>query len=311
MDKCKRPTGTCKCGLANTRNVINGRRIMGGNPTKENQYPWMVALTLDGKRKNSSNCGGSLIDDRTVLTAAHCVCDQEDPDTGDCTAFVSSDRLGVWVGLQDWRVQDKGQEYIRVEKRLEHPYYIGDSNSMDNDLALLKLNKRVKWRKEAQPICLPEIKSDFYEGDMATVIGWGNLGSRWSGRLSRWIPTYPDELQEVDVKIISNKQCSKIYENVTTEYNNTVTITSNMLCAAEENGNGGNDSCGGDSGGPLFVERNGVDFNGEKQYEQVGVVSFGEQCLKPPHTLSSAGVYARVTARIDWIKNHMFGETCH
>jgi len=264
----------CTCGVANRR-----KRIVGGVETEENEYPWQVALTMDDPMTRL-NCGGSLIDDRTVLTAAH------------CTASVSADRLGVWVGLHDWRVQGELQEHIGVEEKLEHDEY----EFPDNDFALLKLNKRVEWRNEAQPLCLPETKSDLYEGDMATVTGWGRL---WKNETSTGPAT--DELREVDVKIISNNQCYEQYSKLGYR------ITDNMLCATEENGNGGKDSCSGDSGGPLFLERKGVEVKGNKQYEQVGVVSWGTKCALK----EAPGVYARVTAQLDWIKKNMYGETCH
>jgi len=281
--------GTCKCGIANTRN--GNDYIMNGKPTKENQYPWMVGLTVVEKGKREKlYCGGSLIDDRTVLTAAHCLCDRKDKRTGKCTSFISADRLGVWVGLHDWRVTDEGQEHIGVEKWRKHWGYQKNSR-YDNDLALLKLNKRVEWRTDVQPLCLPKNKSQIYEGERATVIGWGKVS--YIKLRSNW---FPNKLREADVKIISNKQCKKIYGG----------ITDNMLCTYE--GNGGKDACVGDSGGPLFVERKGVEVNGKKQYEQIGVVSSGAPCgtRKDP-----AGVYAKVTARLDWIKKYMYGKTCH
>ena len=70
------------------------------------------------------------------------------------------------------------------------------------------------------------------------MTGWGGL---WDNETTTGPVT--DELHEVDVKIISNNQCYEQYRN------KRLRITDNMLCVAEENGNGGKDSCGGDSGG--------------------------------------------------------------
>ena len=109
-------------------------------------------------------CGGSLIDDRTVLTAAHCV------DYMSASELLD-DRLGVIVGLHDWNDQGELQEVISVEKKLEHDEYeMRADGTYVNDFALLKLKRPVKWRKEAQPLCLPETKSNSYEGDMVKFI---------------------------------------------------------------------------------------------------------------------------------------------
>merc|ERR1719187_11532 len=132
---------------------------------------------------------------------------------------------------------------------------------------------------------------------MTTVTGWGALYSGGGA---------PKELQEVDVKVMSNAKCDIMYKNLDKKLHPMYQITKNMICAAEEYGNGEKDSCQGDSGGPLITERQGVRVNGKQQYEQIGVVSFGEGCADARYP----GVYARVTEQLDWIKENRKGDTC-
>merc|ERR1711874_858017 len=164
---------------------------------------------------------------------------------------------------------------------------------MDNDLALVILGELVRWSRAMAPICLPKLESQLYEGRMAMVTGWGLL------KYSLHDKVKSNVLREGRVKVLSNEKCGRMWAPV--EYRG---ITPNMMCAAEKNGLGGKDACSGDSGGPLITEKKGV--SGQKQFEQIGVVSFGKGCGDKEFP----GVYARVTAQLDWIKRGMEGETC-
>ena len=107
-----------------------------------------------------------------------------------------------------------------------------------------------------------------FSGALATVTGWGTLQSGGN---------QPEVLNEVQVTVQTNDQCNSAYGGG---------ITDNMICAADA----GKDSCQGDSGGPMVVEENG-------RFALAGVVSWGYGCAMPEYP----GVYARVTAQLDWI----------
>jgi len=152
-----------------------------------------------------------------------------------------------------------------LNKITDHPDY--NSASLANDYSILTLASPVTFSSTMRPVCLPENTSNQYEGVTATVTGWGRLSSGGST---------PSTLQEVNVNVISNAQCSNSYSG----------ITSVNICAAAP----GKDSCQGDSGGPLIAPENG-------RYAQIGVVSYGIGCALPEYP----GVYARVTEVKDWI----------
>lgn len=100
-----------------------------------------------------------------------------------------------------------------------------------NDFALLKLSHCQEFSKGIAPACLPEEDSGDFAGNNATVTGWGKLASGGS---------QPEILQEAELKVLTNEQCSNSYAAV-------APITKEMICARGE----GKDSCQGDSGGKL------------------------------------------------------------
>merc|ERR1712002_235768 len=266
-------SSACKCGIPN-----RVHRIVGGTDTEVNEYPWQVKFTMCKPNGQCGwTCGGSLIDDRTVLTAAHCT-----------KGYIIRK---VTVGMHYQSTSIEGQEDIPVIRQIDHPHYYSDpkTGAEHNDSAILILGRTVQWTETVQPVCLPTDPTATYLNRMATTTGWGRL---WSGG------DVPDELQEVDVKVISNEKCAEMYPRTA--------IAKDMICAAEENGEGGKDACQGDSGGPLITERQGVTVDGKQQYEQVGVVSWGRYCADARYP----GVYARVTEHLDWIKENMQGDTC-
>ncbi|XP_075210708.1 trypsin-like [Lycorma delicatula] len=232
-DECQ----PCKCGIANKET-----RIVGGQVTYVNQYPWM-ALLMYNKR---FYCGGSLINSRYVLTAAHCV------------HQFNKKKISVRL-LEHNRDVDNETVHIdrNIKRIIKHPGY--SDRTFNNDIAILQLDEDLELEGSPglRPVCLPPTKKSF-SGEEGVVTGWGvrNAGGSTS-------PT----LNEVSVPILSNKECRN------TSYGEK-RITDNMLCAGYPEGK--KDSCQGDSGGPLHV------VNGTR-YDIVGVVSWGEGCALANH----------------------------
>jgi len=265
----------CKCGVPNGRG-----RIINGVETEANEYPWMVKIFEALTSKNSSRtlCGGILISSRTVLTAA------------ECTEVRS--RMYVLVGEHDLDDPTDGQQKIEVERVIDHPDYTGYPE-YDYDFSILILKEPVTWRKEVKPICLPQKNGTAYEGVKAIVTGWGATNFTDEGIDYTDVGVDPSRvLMETEVTTMSNENCT-----TDTRYN-TSEITTNMICAFKL----GTDSCLEDMGGPLTT----VESESPLHYSLIGVVSWGKGCARP----DAPGIYARVTAQLQWIKENMEGDTC-
>ncbi|XP_066982820.1 chymotrypsinogen 2-like [Macrobrachium rosenbergii] len=205
----------CKCGRVN-----RGTRIIGGQSTEVNEYPWQVSLVY--RNTNESFCGGSIINDRFIVTAAH------------CTASVSD--FQIVVGGHSWANLPPSFRVVEYETYYYNPDY--NYFTQDSDLVLIKLATTLDFSNPViGPICPPRPYNKYY-GVNVTVTGWG-----FSANDSK---TIPDELQEVDLTTINNADCQNAYPDYT--------ITSNMLCAWYPAG--GKDACQGDSGGPLITQEN-------------------------------------------------------
>jgi hypothetical protein len=223
----------CTCGL-----TYKNKRIVGGVETLINQYPWMTALTYN----NRFYCGASVINNKYLITAAHCV-----------NGF-AKERLSAVFLDHDRSNYFETQIFTRsISKIFRHRYY-GSGGTYNNDIALLKLDKELPITGLLKPVCLPPTGKSF-TGNKGIVIGWG--ATQAHGQVS-------SKLREVEVPIMSNIDCRR------TGYGNR--ITDNMMCAGYSYGM--KDSCQGDSGGPLHV------VNGTT-HMLVGIVSWGEGCAQP------------------------------
>lgn len=248
--------------------VIIDPNIVGGAPADPGEWPWQVALvggtTTD--LYNGQFCGGSLVADQWVVTAAHCV-------YGDPASAVD-----VVAGIYDLQPVTPGNQRRDVIQIVVHPGY--NPSTSDNDIALLKLKTPVTIggsgaSKTGVVPLVPSSVGDL-NGINAWVTGWGDTEN---------IPQWPTELREVQVPIILNTLCNDV-----SHYNGQ--ITSNMMCAGFEAG--GKDSCQGDSGGPLVVDTG-------SGWQLAGVVSWGDGCADP----GAYGVYTRVSNYTSWIKSYI------
>lgn len=256
------------CGFSNVTN----RRVVGGSPVLIGEYPWIV--TLGYKRSENSfmkwKCGGSLITKIHVLTAAHCIKNQN----------VFLVRIGDNNLYSD--DDDTEPEDIPIRSKIIHENYNGIEYSYD--IAILKL-KRAVTHPGAWPICLPlaeNMRSKSFVKYQPVVAGWGT--DSYDGQSS-------SILQKVTVPVVSNEECKRSYE----KYQNFI-IDEKILCAGYPNGR--KDACKGDSGGPLMVISS---ENQNVRVTQIGIVSYGLKCAEA----GFPGIYTRVTYYIDWIKRHV------
>merc|ERR1711970_80094 len=250
------------CGSTDTK-------IVGGEITDEHDYPWQVRLSIGG-----GLCGGTILSDRWVLTAAHCC-----QDANKATIFVSD---------YNKNKEDPGEFSVEAKQIILHPDYGKHPDSrIANDICLLR-TPNLSAKKNADsvyaPACLPT--SDYKHGEACHVSGWGTTQS--GGSTS-------NKMREVGINLMSIDFCNDP-KSVHADYVG-ATIEHLEMCAGTPDGDdentlvdAGKDACQGDSGGPLTCVRDG-------QPVVAGVVSWGFDCAFE----GQPGVYANTYHYTDWI----------
>ena len=196
----------------------NGERIVNGTEVDIGEIQWQAHLaTKKGKWKNGF-CGGTLLCDRFVLTAAHC-----------CVGFPKPEV--VILGDHKENENDPYEIRIDVKKIIVHPGYYYDDQ---NDIAILKLAKPVRNKKGIRNACLPKYEPRQQEVKEMLITGWG--GKYFQGPTS-------NVLLKAEVDLVSRKKCKEMYNKPLN--GQTGDITERMICAASP----GKDTCQGDSGG--------------------------------------------------------------
>ncbi|KAJ8684312.1 hypothetical protein QAD02_020104 [Eretmocerus hayati] len=189
-------------------------RVVGGSDAPDGKYPYQVSL----RSGDFHFCGGSIINKRWILTAAHCVQGNE----GSSINVIAGTNL-----LNGGVEQLYKSEYITAHKNFSMFRLV-------NDIGLIRVNRDIEFNEKVQPIKLPD--REFSKPDMSVVLtGWGTteLGG-----------SVPNNLQQIDLKVIDQKQCKKHWSPI-------YKITESHICTLTAAGEG---ACHGDSGGPLVAD---------------------------------------------------------
>ncbi len=236
--------------------IINGTKV----PQHSSQWEWILSLRQNGEHI----CGASLIAPQWAVTAAHCISE----DNGVVPASVLSVMSGSYH-------VNNGRSVVPVTQVIRYPQY--SEVDVDNDIALLRLASAVT---AVAPISLAN-NATLQTGDPAFVAGWGNMSTTGV--------EFPNDLMEVDLKIIDFNECSRSYGA------EGIFLTHNMFCAGYMDGS--KDSCQGDSGGPLITPKS-------SGYELTGVVSFGGSEEQMCGAANFPGIYTKVANYVSWIESY-------
>jgi secreted trypsin-like serine protease len=275
-------------------------KIVGGVPAVKGAYPFQVALFTTANGKNGMMCGGALITNKWVLTAAHCVTKAAENDAPYPATMIHAFAGGLAFGEGD---------HVRAVKLIVHPQY-SSRGLMANDIALIELERPVSQESGAKPITLGT-GADNPPGTPVKLLGWGKTTE--GGQSSK-------QLLELNINIVDRKVCNSSiveyraiksieafraaqkqlrfrHETLKTLLVQAIAaappiVTDQTICAGEMAG--GKDACQGDCGGPLFISSQG-------RFVQVGIVSWGEGCARP----KLPTVYTRVATHVDWIKQNV------
>ncbi|CAO2589848.1 Chymotrypsin-like elastase family member 2A [Lemmus lemmus] len=211
-------------------------RVVGGEDAVPNSWPWQVSLQYQSLGRWSHTCGGTLVANNWVLTAAHCIS--------------TSKTYRVVLGRHSLSTSESGSVTVLVSKLVVHEKWNANNVANGNDIALIKLASPVTLTSKIQTACLPAAGTILANNYPCYVTGWGRLQTNGAT---------PDVLQQGRLLVVDYATCSK-----TTWWGSTV--KQSMVCAG---GDGVISSCNGDSGGPLNCQAS----NGKWQVH--GIVSFG------------------------------------
>ncbi len=251
--------------------------IVGGLEAEAHSWPWQVSIRNRGS--GSHFCGGSIIDDYWIITAAHCL---------DNKALNS---VKIVAGDHSLREQDGSERTYFPQSFIQHEAY--NNNTFENDIALIELREPVEFSAAISPVCLPTARPP--GGEACTTTGWGSTRHQTS---VTWEDS-SDRLQQADIPIIDHDTCSsrRYWGGV---------VKSEMICA----GNSHIGICFGDSGGPLVCNDNG----NRNHYYLAGVTSFGwgykNKTTRDAWCSSSRtrpSVFTSVHSYKHWISSHLHG----
>ncbi|XP_067853920.1 chymotrypsinogen 2-like [Heptranchias perlo] len=206
------------CGVPVITPVITGyARIVNGENAVPGSWPWQVSLQ---DTTGWHFCGGSLINENWVVTAAHCGV---------------STRHRVILGAYDKCSTNENAQIMEIQKTITHPGW--DSYAINNDVTLVKLKSSARLSARVSPVCLANVAANFPGGMLCVTSGWGLTQSTAHNT--------PCQLQQAAIPLLTTAECKNYWGS---------SITDVMICA----GGAGATSCMGDSGGPLVCHDGGA-----------------------------------------------------
>ncbi|XP_063397502.1 chymotrypsin-like serine proteinase [Mytilus trossulus] len=235
-------------------------KIVGGSNADISDYPWQVSLQLRSSGSWYHICGGSIINNNWVVTAAHCVDGS------------STNNLRIAAGMT--LLSDTSRTVRTLNRVIMHPSYSGSAAGYPNDIALLELSQSLSFGANIDAIAVPSTQD--FTGSRCFLSGWGRLTGSGSS---------PNNLQDVEMTVISNSECSTRWSSVSG-----ASINSGHICILES----GKSACSGDSGGPMTC------YSGNTPY-LAGATSWGISTCSG----SFPSVYARLTSFRSWISTYV------
>ncbi|XP_077494510.1 ovochymase-2-like [Amblyomma americanum] len=250
------------CGFAN---VCSQARIIGGAKISRCVVPWIVRLEVKLSQQNGMRCGGTIITDRVILTAAHCIRNKN----------YSTRAIHIYIDPTEKTAGLRRQ----AQQVVVHPDY--NDQIYANDIALIKVNKKIEFQEWIMPACLPDSKDMSVTVEYITA-GWG---------LTSEHAKLPKALRAVRLTRMPDGECEKILKQSAQQAIDSATF----LCTYHAD----RGFCAGDSGGPL------VGFRSDLRWELVGIVSFNFGC---EHAWGPS-VFTRVSYFMPWIKRQLMSNS--
>lgn len=220
------PAAPASCGSPSVEPQLEAEdRIVGGQPAVPGSWPWHVALH---KNTVGHSCGGALITNRHIITAAHCV----------WTPQPGQQYIKVHLGAHSREALPGSEMWEEVEEICAHTSFKPNrKTSFRGDIAILKLKNKINFTNVVHPVCLPVSKEEIGDGSHLYVTGWGHTG--------RTGKTEATDLKQTLTKAMSTEACRD---------HSGRNIPPTILCGGHEYGS----SCDGDSGGPVVHRNNGT-----------------------------------------------------